>query len=246
MRIAIVDDRAEDRSRLLSGVNRWIEKNGVPLDPPPEIYECAEALLKEFEPGRFDLIFLDIYMDGMTGMDAARKIRETDKTCRIVFTTTSRDYAVDSYEVDSSYYLVKPYDDEKLSAAFARCGGTLLEQERFICVPGLYGEEKLVLHQIAYTEYERRSRRIHVHFKDGTGTWVAMGQNEFSAQLLEHPWFCDCFKGVLVSFEMVEKLTEDSFLLKGGERVPISRLKYKDVRERFFDWSFARVRGEMP
>ncbi len=243
MRIAIVDDRAEDRARLLSGVNRWAEKNGVPLTPLPEIYECAEALLTKFEIGKFDLIFLDIYMDGMTGMDAARKIREMDKVCRIVFTTTSTEFAVDSYEVDSSYYLVKPYSDEKLAAAFARCGGTLLERERFIRVPGLYGEEKLVLHKISYTEYERR--RIHVHFMDGADTWVCMGQTEFTALLSEYPWFCDCIKGMLVSFEAVEKLTEDNFLLKSGERIPISRLKYKDVREKFFDWSFARVRGEM-
>lgn len=242
MRIAIVDDRADDRNRLLTGVERWAEKNGVPLTPPPAVYESAEAFLDMFETGQYDLIFLDIYMTGMTGMDAARKIRETDRTCRIVFTTTSTEFAVDSYEVDSSYYLVKPYSDEKLAAAFARCGGVLLERERFIRVPGLYGEERLVLHRIAYTEYEKR--KIHVYFMDGTDTWVCMGQNEFVALLSEYYWFCDCIKGMLVSFEAVEKLTEDSFILKSGTVIPISRLKYKDVRERFFDWSFANVRGE--
>ncbi len=242
MRIAIVEDRAEDRARLLSGIRGWADQSGVPLTPQPELFECAEALLTSFESGQYDVIFLDVYMDGMTGMEAARRIREKDKSCRIVFTTTSTEFAVDSYEVDSSYYLVKPYSDEKLAAAFARCGGALLERERFIRVPGQRGEERLVLHKIAYTEYERR--RIHVHFKDGSDTWVSMGQNDFSSLLLEYRWFCDCIKGILVSFEAVEKLTEDSFLLKSGTVIPISRLKYKDVREKFFDWSFANVRGE--
>ena len=46
----------------------------------------------------------------------------------------------------------------------------------------------------------------------------------------------------MISFEAVEKLNEDNFLLKSGEAIPISRLKYWDVRERFFDWSFAKLK----
>ena len=73
--------------------------------------------------------------------------------------------------------------------------------------------------------------------------WLAALWLPFAALLLAFPYFCDCMKGMLVNFESVEKLTPDSFILSGGIQLPISRLKYRDVREKFFDWSFAQARG---
>lgn len=241
MRIAIVDDRSDDRKRLLDSVNRWAANNGVPLTPLPATFESGEALLSGFAKDQYDVIFLDIYMDGMTGMETARAIREVDRVVRIIFITTSTEFAVDSYEVDSSYYLVKPYSDEKLAVAFERCGTALLEKEQSILVPGQHGDERLVLHKIAYAEYNRR--RIYVYLIDGTQTVVLMGWNAFADMLIKYPYFCDCMKGMLVNFEAVEKLTADSFILSGGTQLPISRLKYRAVREKFFDWSFAQARG---
>ena len=72
-----------------------------------------------------------------------------------------------------------------------------------------------------------------------------MSQRDFSALLLPYPYFCDCIKGVLVNLEAVDKLLEDRFLLRGGVSIPISRLKYREVREQFLRFSYARVRGEL-
>ena len=82
-----------------------------------------------------------------------------------------------------------------------------------------------------------------MHFKDGQELAVSMSQKDFSALLLPYPWFSDCIKGILVNFEDVEKLLEDRFLLKSGVQVPISRLKYKEVREQFLEYSYSMVRG---
>ena len=60
------------------------------------------------------ILFLDIYMDGMTGMEAARRIRRQSDNCILVFVTTSSDFAVESYDVGASYYLLKPFQPEKL------------------------------------------------------------------------------------------------------------------------------------
>ena len=113
---------------------------------------------------------------------AARAIREIDRVVRIIFITTSTEFAVDSYEVDSSYYLVKPYSDEKLAVAFERCGTALLEKEQSTLVPGQRGDERLVLHKIAYAENNRR--RIYVHLTDGSQTIVSMGWNAFADMLI--------------------------------------------------------------
>ena len=72
---------------------------------------------------------------------------------------------------------------------------------------------------------------------------ISMSQRDFSTLLLSYPWFCDCIKGVLVNLEDVDKLLEDRFLMKSGASIPISRLKYRDVREQYIRYSYNQVRG---
>lgn len=239
MRVAIVDNLPNDVETLRQGVERWADENRVSLNPPPALFQSGEALMAGFSEGLYDIVFLDIYMDGMTGMEAARKIREKDAACRLIFTTISAAFAVDSYEVDSSYYLVKPYGYEKLCQALGRCDASLLERGQSVNVPGPV--KRLRLHSIAYTEYG--SRRVHVHYQNGETFSIPMSQGEFAALLLQYPYFCDCMKGVLVNFEAVDKLMEDHFLLQGGVRIPISRLKYRETREKFLEFSYACTRG---
>lgn len=242
MRIAVIDDLPSDRQRLAADISLWAETQSLPLDSMPDQFENGEAFLKHFSVGKYDVIFLDIYMDGINGMDTARQIRESDTSCRLVFITTTSEFAVESYDLDSSWYLVKPYSYEKLSHALSRCCASWQKQNEFLLVSGKKGAEKLPLHQIAWTEYV--NRRVCVHFKNGLETYVSMRQMDFSESLLSYPFFCDCMKGVIVNFEAVKKLLEDCFLLENGERIPISRLKYRQVREQFLEYSYARARSD--
>ena len=114
MRIAIVDDLSTDAEALRKLLCRWASEQGIPLVPSPVILESGEALLAHFAPNAFDIIFLDIYMAGITGMEVARKIRELDTHCQLIFTTTTGEFAVDSYEVGAAYYLVKPFSYNEL------------------------------------------------------------------------------------------------------------------------------------
>lgn len=240
MRIAIIEDLPSDRAQLAEDISRWAKGQNLPLVPPPDLFDSGEALLAEFSKGKYDILFLDIYMDGINGMETARRIRETDQECRLVFTTTTAEFAVDSYEVDSSWYLVKPYSFEKLAQALERCGTLSLEQGQSLVISGKNGEERLLLHQIAWTEYT--NRRICIHFKDNQEALISMKQTEFSSMLLKYPYFCDCMKGIIVNLEAVEKLLDDCILLQSGQILPVSRLKYRQVREQFLEYSYAKMR----
>lgn len=238
MRIAIVEDILEDRNRLVLDIFRWSKEKHIPLVPKPALFESGEALLYNFESGKYDVIFLDIFMGGINGIETARQIREIDISCRLIFTTVTTDFAVDSYEVDSSWYLIKPCHYSKLSQALARCGADLLEQGQFLSVPGKNCNQKLLLHQIVWTEYI--NRQICIHLKNGSEMYTRMRQSEFAEMLLQYPYFCDCMKGILVNLEFVEKLQDNCFALQNGKILPISRLKYRQIREKFLDYSFMR------
>ncbi len=242
MRIAIVDDLDDDRELLFGRLCEWAEHNCVSLLCPPDRYRSGEELLECFAEKNYDIIFLDVYMgSGITGMETAYRIRETDSKCRIVFTTTSTEFAVESYEVDSSYYLVKPYDVQRLDMALLRCGADIIESKQYFAVQTKEGEKRIHIHDISYTEYE--GRQIAVNYKDGSVQRIPMKHGELCELLLKYPYFCDCIKGILVNFEAVDKITDDSFLLLGGQTIPISRLKYRAVREQFLDFTYSRARG---
>ena len=241
MRIAIVDDLPADVRKLREFICRWAQEQGIPLVPAPAVFESSEALLAGFVPDTFDVIFLDIYMSGMSGMDAAKKIREQGDACRLIFTTSTREFAVDSYDVAAAFYLLKPYSYEKLAQALNRCGVDLLEQSQCVMVPGAAGQQPLLLHQILYTEYYGRC--VEVHLTGAETLTVPMRQADFAALLLAYPYFCDCTRGVLVNLEQAENLLSDRFVLKDGTAVPVSRLKYRKVREQFLAFTYAQMRG---
>lgn len=243
MRIAVVDDIPADREKLAADVVRWFRDRGLPLKEEPVLLPGGEALLMDFVPGRYSVIFLDIYMDGLSGMETARRVRALDGACQLIFVTTSPDFAVESYEIAAAWYLVKPYSRETLGRALERCDMARLEQERFLELPGPGGPQRLLLHRIAWTEYE--NRRVWVHFKDGRKTQVLLNQGQLSELLLRETFFCDCIKGVLVNFEAVDKLLPDRFLLKTGQSIPVSRLKYREIRDRFFAYSYERARKSL-
>ena len=93
MRIAIVDDLAAERT-LLKGRLEWqLQRRKVQADILE--YESGETFLEAARKAPFTAAFLDIYMDGMTGMEAAKKLRKTDTDCLLVFITTSTDHALE-------------------------------------------------------------------------------------------------------------------------------------------------------
>ena len=114
MRIAIVDDLAAERT-LLKGRLEWqLQRRNVQADILE--YESGEIFLEAARKAPFTAAFLDIYMDGMTGMEAAKKLRKTDTDCLLVFITTSTDHALEGFQVRALHYLVKTFTEADIDA----------------------------------------------------------------------------------------------------------------------------------
>ena len=111
MNIAILDDSKEDLRQVKSVISSYYESQNTSADI--HLYSSAEAFFTKYIPGFYDLIIMDIYMGSMTGMDAARKLREARDTAALIFISSSDSFAVASYDVQASYYLLKPFDPER-------------------------------------------------------------------------------------------------------------------------------------
>ena len=109
MRIAIVDDLAAERALLQSRLERQFSRRNV--QAAFYGFESGEAFLAAEKAQHFTAAFLDIYMNGMSGMEAARELRKLDTDCMLVFTTTSTDHALEGFQVRAMHYLVKPFTE---------------------------------------------------------------------------------------------------------------------------------------
>ena len=133
MRIAIVDDLETERAQLKTRLARQLRLCGAEAELLE--FESGESFLAAEKEQRFTAAFLDIYMHGMSGMDAAKELRKTDADCLLVFTTTSTDHALEGFQVRALHYLVKPFSEEELSALLAEMLARLPRPE-----PGPDGE----------------------------------------------------------------------------------------------------------
>ena len=106
MRLALVDDDAEIRSLLRAYVQRYNTEYGTSISTYD--FTRGSDLLHNYKRGVFDVIFLDIGMPGINGMETATQIRRIDDAVALVFVTHLAQFAVQGYEVQASDYIIKP------------------------------------------------------------------------------------------------------------------------------------------
>ena len=233
MRIALVDD-----SPIELDIITTITTNELPHATVCAFHD-GKSFLEAWAKHSYDLILLDIYMENMLGIDVARKIRETDEDVRIVFCTTSNEFASESYEVGADYYLQKPVSSISFQRMLKMIRLDLYEENRFITLPD---GQKVVLRNITYTEYYNHS--IIIHSKKRADLQTRMSQMDWEALLQDHHFLYNCSKGVVVNFHEVERTENGMFVLYSGDAVPISRRKAKDTMEAFAQFRFDKMRKE--
>ena len=119
-RIAVVDDLERDRAWLAEKLADYMARER--LEYELTAFASGEAFSAALEQGqRFNLVFMDIYMDGITGIEAAQALRARDMDCKLVFLTTSEDFMRQGFSLNSAHYLIKPVKDEDFAQAMANC-----------------------------------------------------------------------------------------------------------------------------
>lgn len=239
MRIAIADDDPQDLRRLSEMTSHGLSSLGY-YDNLIDTFHNAEELLAMWSVGRYELILLDIYMDGIQGIDAARKIREQDEDVRLVFCTSGNDFASESYEVHAHYYIRKPISEDNILRMLERLDLEACEFSRFVTLPD---GKKVILRNILYTEYHNHI--VTIHNKKGDAVRTRISHLEFENLLCQNSYFHCCYKGIIVNFYEISSLHENIITLSSGETLYISRRKEKEIQNAYALFLFEQTRKEM-
>lgn len=239
LQIAIVDDLREERLRLESCLERYCSENKLSFTVSS--FAGGEQFLA-LPAGSFDLVFLDIYMSGLTGMETAKLFRQKDDRALLVFVTTSSDFAVDSFRVRAFDYLLKPYSYEQFAEIMSLCEKALAKSVRYIEVKESRELIKIPIRDILYTDYDNHYIQIHTSERV-VRTYASFA--EFAPQLLDYPQFLNCYRNCIVNMDKVASLIENDFVLENGERVPITRDKRTELKQLFADYAFHKLNGDV-
>lgn len=239
MRLAIVDDEYNELNHLEEALKRCLPAFGYSVETSDR-YENAEQFLTAWHPGKYDIIFLDIYMDGMPGIDAARIIRGSDSGVRLVFCTSSNEFASESYEVAAHYYLLKPFSENDIMKMLQRLNLEDFSYNRFITLPD---GQNVILRNIIYTEYYNHT--VTIYNKKGGDIRTRISQTSFENLISEFSYLRCCSKGIIVNFHEVIKQHENTFLMSNQKTIYISRRKIKEINDAYTDFRFERIRKEM-
>ncbi len=219
MNIAICDDEKIVRLQIKG----LIEKQKA--DGNLELYETGEELLAVGK--HFDVVFLDIQMEGMNGIDTARALREQNEETVLIFITGIKEYVFDAFDVAAFHYLLKPIEENKFMEVFDRAVKEAEKRKEkgqkqlFIKTR----QRNITLEQKNILYIENRGRKAEIHTVDET-IEIYAAMIELEKQLGGE--FYRCHRGYLVNMAYITEYSNDSIRLSDGESIYLAKEKYNE------------------
>ena len=230
MQIAVCDDSSIDR-RLIAELLECYFKN-KPVECRITEYCNGIDLLSDFQEGRwFDIVFLDIFMNHLLGMEVARRLRNMKYAGGIVFLTATPDYAVESYDVDAAGYLLKPNSYEKLSRIMDRL--TLSYDAKLYHIRRRSSVLSVPYAEILFAESNNAKCILH---RTGQRSYTVYKRLDEIEQELNDRRFLRCHQSFLVNMDHIRR-ADKQFELFTGDVVQVRQRDVKAIRRAYLDYA---------
>ncbi len=217
MNIAVVDDEKVIREQIGSLIEKQMPECYL------ESYATGEELLAAGK--RFDIVFLDIQMDGMDGIEVARTLRAKQDEIVLIFVTGNREYVFEALDLYAFHYLLKPVDEGKFREVLVRAAGEVAKKKK---KRGLFIKKRnLTLDQADILYIESRAKKVEIHTarsRDIIEIYAAM--EELENQLGED--FYRCHRAYLVNMAHITEYDSDSITITNGDKIYLAKKKYGD------------------
>ncbi len=236
MKIAICDDEPiyiETTSRLLQ---KWAGEHGIEMQI--FTYDNGDDLIAAHTEECMDLILLDVIMPLLNGIDTAAELRANGQDVPIIFLTSSREFAVESYEVKAFHYLLKPIDEIRLFAVMDEYRKQFCKTKETFTAQTVTGFYKMTIEEVACLEAQ--NKLVLVTFSNGTQ--ITIREPFYKCEEIFHMdrGFIKCHRSYIVNLMFVEQFTKTEVTLQNGMVIPISRNNYAAFKEVYFRYMFQK------
>ena len=236
IKIAFCDDDMEVLHQMNELLDRYrVERNE---DITYAAFQSPFELLTEIEKGiRPDILFLDVVMPGQNGMDVAKEIRQYDTNMKIIFLTSSPEFAVESYTVGAYFYQLKPIWEESF---FRLMDSVLSECEKkkknSLILRSKDGITRIDLQQLEYCEV--LGRKLLFHLENGAVLESAGSLDDLAGQLMQYSNFFRPHRSFLVNMEYIQNISSRSIKMVNDAVIPIPHGKCSEIKNTYMEYAF--------
>ncbi|MCR5792980.1 MAG: LytTR family DNA-binding domain-containing protein [Lachnospiraceae bacterium] len=232
--IAICDDEQEFLDLIRGELFKAAEKLQITIETCP--YTDGNRLVESFcnSEGKYDVVFLDIDMPDVSGLEVAKKLRMTEPEIILIFVSAHEQYVFDSIEYNPFRYIRKDRIEKELFLAL-KAANTRLEVEkvRYIVVKTEFSEVRLKHSDIMY--FETATRKVGIHLKNGEVLEVRKTIKELYKELNDEH-FIKTHSGCAVNVRYIERFSSYDVTLDNGEQLIVSRTRIKDVKKAIMNY----------
>lgn len=246
MNFAVVDDVESELQQLERQLVSCLSEKRI--DYKIFVFSSGEQFLSAYRPGCFDAVFLDNLMDGINGMETARRLRGSDSQIPIIFITNEVSFALDGYTVQAMDYILKPVTAERLRPTVDRIVSRL-GSRCFIEIRENRIDRRLLLDDIQYVRSVGHFLEIYTGSEMLKPYMTLESFLTLLQQLGEYGGtgngrrFQNCCRGYVINFDHVSHLGSRDFILSDETVVPVSRSKYKEMQSAYASYLFAKTRN---
>lgn len=203
-------------------------------------FQSPLELLSDIEKGmRFDVLFLDIILPGENGISAAKEIRQYDNTVKIIFLTSSAEFAVQSYTVGTFFYQMKPIWTE----SFFRLMDSVIDdckksRHRSLILQCKNGISRIDLEKLEYCEIIGRT--LSFHMENGAVLESTGSLDNLCSELAPYGNFLRPHRSFLINMEYVRNISYKSIAMDSLAEIPIPHGKCSEIKKLYLEYAFSR------
>lgn len=238
IKVAFCDDDMSVLGELKGLLNQYCAKHGQEI--AYTAFNSSLELLAEIEKGvRYDILFLDIILPNENGISIAKEIRRYDSVVKIIFLTSSSEFAVQSYAVGAYYYQMKPIWEENffrlMDSAISECKK---EQQHCLILRCKSGITRIELDRLEYCEVIGRTLLFHMEggkVLEGTGS-----MDKLCGQMSQYENFVRPHRSFLINMEYIQKISYKTITMENMAEIPIPHGKCCEIKNLYLEYAFDR------
>ena len=233
-RISVCDDNGGELEKICSIINDYTAENNINAEV--KTFSSGRELIEYEDGGQYsDIYILDIIMPDMNGIQLGKAIRQKNPEAFIIFLTTSKDYALESYSVKAFSYLIKPAVREAVEAELADCFSRISKPpERFVLKCST-GTVSVSAEDIVYIEYY--NHRMIYRLAGGKTLESVYFRETFDGMIgefIKNGSFIKSSASYLVNMKHIKNVNNVGFTMSDGTLLTVTR-RYAEARKKYID-----------
>lgn len=229
LNIAVVDDLEIDCERIEECIGQYFfdrHKTVIVVR-----YYNAEDFLKAYHKGEYQIMFLDVIMGEMNGLELAKRLRNGDKDICIIFMSSTRDFVFESFSSAPEGYLCKPFIYAAFAEVMDRTLNKLFAEKKYFKIRLTSGEIDVASEEIVAVLSNNHS--VSVKMITGEILKSNMLFSNFQTILENEPNFLECNRGIIINMDYALQFRGDTIIMQDKTTYPVRRRGRKDISSKF-------------